>query len=312
MLYVVTATLNGLQYTEALIATLQQSVGQIPFRVIVIDNGSTDGTVKHLAQAWAGGPVSVMRNEWNTGVSAAWNMGIRIALANKAEAILVCGNDTAPMPGTVERLYGLVAAGVPFVTGTAVAYSTPEVKVPPVADPSDPLVAAPDFSFFMFNSTVLGIVGNSDVTEEIRQRRAAGSNVVVPVVMNPHEWGLFDSRYMPAFFEDNDYHHRMKLAGVLAVRDPKALFRHECSMTLRANPEVAKLNETTFAKNAELFKAKWGGYPHEVGLQQARPLNCSDAQWAQMSAGHPVTEVSREHVVKSAQAVYQRYGIGAQ
>ena len=309
MLYVVTATLNGLQYTQRLIEGLGRVGMAEPLRVVVIDNGSTDGTPEYLCDTYKGRQVLVVRNQGNTGVGAAWNLGIRIALLNQAEAVLVCGNDTVPMPGAVERLYALSASGVPFVTGTQVPYDEPDISVPP-ADVNDPLLAAPDFSFFLMNANVPNVLGNWDVQHEVSTRRQLGADAPLPAVaMNPWEWGLFDSRYFPAFFEDNDYHHRLQQAGILAVRDPGALFRHKCSATLQLNPDVAEMNKSTFGRNAELFKAKWGGYPQEVGLQQARPLNVTEEQWSAMSAGHPVAMVPQERVVAQARETYRRYGI---
>jgi hypothetical protein len=126
-----------------------------------------------------------------------------------------------------------------------------------------------------------------------------------------------DERLSPAYFEDNDYHLRLQRAGLLALRDPGAEFRHETSLTIRINPELAQQNQVTFARNAELFKAKYGGLPHEVEVTQgsnkyaigAKPLNVPDEQWQAMSGGHPIQELSRDEAVAQAKATYARYGI---
>ena len=321
MLYIVTATLNGLRRTQRLIASLAQ-VQSVPVRIIVVDNGSTDGTVEWLmgltAKTQDGQDVplvprilQVIANAGNLGASAAWNQGIRMALANGATAILVCGNDTVPQPGAVERLYARIQSGMAFVTGTPIPYDAPDSATMQI-ETTDPLIEAPDFSFFMLSPRAVDVIGKWDAGIEIEQQcRAKAEGAPSPnPLMNPWEWGLFDSRYYPAYFEDGDYHIRAKYAGLPCLRDPLALFRHDTSATIRENPELAKLNhETTFRRNAELFKAKWGGLPHELKIQQSRPLNVTDEQWLAMCGGVEPVAISHEAAVKAANQTYARYGI---
>lgn len=312
-MFVVTATLNGLDYTKRLLQSLR-NVNTLDLRVIVIDNGSTDGTPEYIASL--PGDIILVQHSRNTGAACAWNLGIRIALLNGADKILVCGNDTVPMPGTVERLSALIDEGIQFITGTAVLYDKPEVMVP-LAQPHEPLLEAPDFSFFMFTPAVIEALARMDESLEFEVIKQCNGERP-PVLMKPWDWGMFDERLSPAYFEDGDYHFRMQKAGLLALRDPGAEFRHETSLTIRINPEVGRLNQQqTFAQNANLFRAKWGGLPHEVEAQPgsnkrpigARPLNVSPEQWAQMSGGHPVAEMSREDAIAQAKAVYGKYGI---
>src|ERR1035437_240793 len=116
MLHVITATLGNLDHTKELLRALGKAAEKVPMRVIVVDNGSKDDTVPYLT-TW-GTAIQLFCFERNTGVATAWNTGIRFAMANNADAILVCGNDTAPLPGTVERLYAAIQSGIPFITGT--------------------------------------------------------------------------------------------------------------------------------------------------------------------------------------------------
>ncbi len=139
-----------------------------------------------------------------------------------------------------------------------------------------------------------------------------------PILCKPWDWGLFEERMTPAYFEDGDYHLRLQRAGLLALRDPGAEFRHETSLTIRINPELGQINQNqTFMRNAELFKAKYGGLPHEVEVTPgsnkyaigAKPLNVGDREWLAMSGCHPIQELSREEAVAQAKATYSRYGI---
>lgn len=292
-LYVVILTLNAVEHIKRLLTAL--TTVSIPMRVIVIDNGSTDGTRDYLSSIHSDGLIYVP-NETNIGVAAGWNLGIRIATANGAQAVLVVGHDTWPMPGTVERLIALLQEGVPFVTGTSVPYDTPEtaVALPPQGSA---LLAAPDFSFFLMGLGVVEVLGRFDATT---------GNI------SPWDMGLFDRQFAPAYFEDGDYHIRLQRAGIFAARDPGALFRHDCSLTLRSTPAVAQQNQTTFNENAQKFAKKWGALPHQLDVPaQARPLNVTDEQWTRMTGGRPVIELNRAELAEQARAVYARYGIAA-
>lgn len=291
-LYVIIAMLNARQHLPALLRRLADL--PFPVRVVAIDQGSTDGT-----REWLRGLVSdglmVVPNEGNVGVARAWNQGIRIALANRAEAVLICGHDTCPMPGAIERLVALAQSGVPFITGTQVPYDTPETPCAP-PQPGEPLIAAPDFSCFLLPTPTIEALA-------IHEARSGAK-------ISPWQLGLFDERFDPAYFEDGDYHIRLHQAGIGAFADPGALFRHDCSLTIRTNPEIARLNQETFRRNADLYAQKWGGLPHQLDVPpQARPLNVSDEQWAAMTGGRPVLQVDPAVVAANAQRVYAQYGI---
>lgn len=316
MLYVVVAVLNNGERLGALLTSLGEAaqVAQLPMRIVLVDNGSQDDLANGLAQSFAGrnSGVQVIYNERNTGAAAAWNLGIRFALVNGASQILVCGSDTCPLPSTVERLVAHANAGVPFITGTAIPYDANEsvmIAPPPVSNESV-LIAAPDFSFFLITVQAIEAVARWDGSIEFNVVKETGPADRPPVLTPPWCWGLFDERYWPSYFEDNDYHLRLERAGILAARDPEALFRHDCSLTIRTHPDLAKVNqEKTFANNAELFRAKWGGLPTEVGAVGARPLNVTDEQWQQMSGGRPVLEIDRGKAIEDARETYRRYGI---
>lgn len=72
--------------------------------------------------------------------------------------------------------------------------------------------------------------------------------------------GYFDERFFPAYFEDEDYRYRMKLAGFVPRSVPGCHIEHVESATIQAMPadqkEIFKLH---FQKNLSLYRQKWGG-----------------------------------------------------
>lgn len=76
--------------------------------------------------------------------------------------------------------------------------------------------------------------------------------------------GMFDENFHPAYYEDNDFDYRCRLAGVPMAGLPAGL-THDISSTLQSSPSFREGNVRSFPKNADYFVRKWGGTPyHEV------------------------------------------------
>jgi GT2 family glycosyltransferase len=81
-----------------------------PDRVIVVDNGSTDGSLAYLRTRWP--QVAVLDAGSNLGFSGGNNLGIRDALAARADYVLLLNNDAELLPGALDELLaGLEEAG---------------------------------------------------------------------------------------------------------------------------------------------------------------------------------------------------------
>lgn len=65
--------------------------------------------------------------------------------------------------------------------------------------------------------------------------------------------GLFDERFHPIYFEDNDYERRLEASGVKA-NFIHATLRHDNSSTL--NSGFHSQNDLTFYRNSKLFQQK--------------------------------------------------------
>lgn len=95
MLYLVIPVFNRWHFTRTCLHALQAQTVQ-DFRVIVVDDGSTDGTGEHLAREFAS--VLVLRGTGQLYWTAAVNLGIRCALARGADRIMTLNNDVVPPP----------------------------------------------------------------------------------------------------------------------------------------------------------------------------------------------------------------------
>ncbi len=70
--------------------------------------------------------------------------------------------------------------------------------------------------------------------------------------------GLFDEGFKLAYFEDNDYHHRMKLDDIDNSCDTWAPFAHYGSRTIK---EGGVNHHSAFVANRAFFYKKWGFLP---------------------------------------------------
>jgi len=74
--------------------------------------------------------------------------------------------------------------------------------------------------------------------------------------------GPFDERFWPAYFEDNDYHRRMKLLGYDFATAPVS-YDHVGSATIKSFSEAEmSTHHARFEANKQKYIAKWGGPPH--------------------------------------------------
>jgi len=101
---VVIPTWNGRELLDAALASLRgQSLP--PDEVIVVDNGSTDGTVEHVRAQWPA--VTVLALPENTGFAAATNRGIERA---SGEFVALVNNDVELHPDFLRELVTALSA----------------------------------------------------------------------------------------------------------------------------------------------------------------------------------------------------------
>jgi glycosyltransferase involved in cell wall biosynthesis len=105
---IIIACWNELEFTRQCIPTLRRHT-RGPWELIVIDNGSTDGTATYLAGVCdlAAVPVTVISNSMNLGFPAAMNQGLRRA---RGEYLVLLNNDVVVTDGWLDQLIGLANA----------------------------------------------------------------------------------------------------------------------------------------------------------------------------------------------------------
>lgn len=229
---IVIAVLNQLDYTRQCLESLRTHA-DIPYEVIIVDNGSTDGSAAVCTAAGC----RVIRNAENLGCARAWNQGIRAA---HAPLILVMNNDIVVTPGWLRAL-------VEFRARTGVAVASPAV-INGLCD-YDLLAMAAEYHRRFGSLSRPGWRGECFLTA-----RAVYDQV-----------GLFDERFVRGGFEDDDFDIRLRRAGLRTAVTGAALIHHFSQITQRATAGAAWKKVKN--PNKTLLEAKWGWH---LRLRRAR------------------------------------------
>lgn len=142
-------TFNNLDLTRRCVESVRNQ--DIETRIVIIDNGSTDGTREWLQEFEGYGEAYL--NPTNRGVSFGWNVGLENLFSQGAEHCFVVNNDTV-LPRWWCRT--LLSYDGPFVTGVA-------IDTMPLREPDKcPLSPHPDFSAFLIRKECWQKVGAFD------------------------------------------------------------------------------------------------------------------------------------------------------
>jgi len=233
---VIIPTWNQLQYSQRCIESIRKHT-HLPYELIVVDNGSTDGTRAWL-ESLSG--VHLIANETNLGYPKACNQGLRAA---KGENLLLLNNDTVVTPGWLRRLLErLHSAEDVGIVGPLTNYAVGEQRIEP---PYRDLAQLDGFAW-----------------ELGRRHRGAsfatGMLVGFCLLMRRDvldRIGLLDEGFGIGTFEDTDLSFRATKEGYRLLVCQDAFVHHFGSRTISGNAVgVHELLE----QNRLRFETKWG------------------------------------------------------
>lgn len=201
------------------------------FEVMVVDNGSTDGSLEWLAETWPG--VKVLALGTNLGFSAANNRGIH---ATHAPWLVILNNDTVPEPGW---LAALIAAGesnprIGAVASHQVFYDRPQmvnsagIAVDPAGIAWDGLGGTRLPERAALATAALRPVFGASAGAGLYRRAALWD--VGESVRPDQPTEIFDESFF-MYLEDVDLAWRLRLRNWTCVLAPLALIRHHGSAT---------------------------------------------------------------------------------
>ena len=98
-LAIVIVSFNTREHLHACLRSLHDAPPDLTHTIVVVDNGSSDGSAAAVRRAWP--RVQVVEMGRNAGFSAGANAGIR---ACESELVLLLNSDTVVRPGNIDRL----------------------------------------------------------------------------------------------------------------------------------------------------------------------------------------------------------------
>jgi len=101
MIYIVTPVFNRKEFTKNYLLALQKQTDQ-NFKVIIVDDGSTDGTSTMIEEEFP--EVILLKENGDLWWAEATNIGVRYAIKNNADYIMTLNDDTIPQKDYMENM----------------------------------------------------------------------------------------------------------------------------------------------------------------------------------------------------------------
>ena len=219
---------NQLHYTRNCLGSLNRD-GVEDRNIVLVDNGSTDGTREFLASR---PELKVISNEKNLGCSAAWNQGVEKAAS--ADWKIVINNDVIVAPGFRGSL-------VDFATETACDIISPAMTEGEL-----------DYDFEQFSSEFLGKMAAV-------RRLGTASGVCFMVHRRVFDKiGVFDVKLGQAGYEDEDFFRRARAAGFQLAMTGRAYLHHFGSVTQKKLKSEMGMAGSAHLGNRDYFREKHG------------------------------------------------------
>jgi len=249
MVYVVILAFNHYEATRRALSSLQ-ALTYPDFKVLVLDNGSTDETLVRLPHEFP--EVHLHSNASNVGFAAGINVGIRIALEAGADYVFVLNNDVIVDPHILEPLVRAASADVGAVAPLIYSVEEPD-RIWSAGFKRHPLLLE-------MRGGSRGKLANQQLQGMIEVDFLIGcASLLHAEVLR--EVGLFDERYF-FYYEDLDLSMRIQAHGYRLLVVPSARLWHQGAAT--AGPG-SPFNVYQMARGSVLFFRS-----HARGLQ--RPL----------------------------------------
>jgi GT2 family glycosyltransferase len=211
---------NGIQDTLKCIASLLDQT--LPSTIIIIDNGSTDGSIEQIKSMYAN--VVLLEQEYNLGFAGGVNVGINFALENNYTHIALFNNDATADKDWLKNLLAIINENTIGIATGLLLNSTGE-RIDTTGEfyskwgLSFPRNRGENRVFAHPDGLVFGASGGATLYRSEMLR----------------DIGLFDEDFF-AYYEDADISFRAQLAGWKVKYTSEAIAYHKQGATSKKIP----------------------------------------------------------------------------
>ena len=253
---IVIVTYNEIDFTRQCLDSIRLLTDE-PYEIIVVDNGSTDGTVEYLR---AMTDVRLIENDSNRGFPAAANQGMSVAAGKQ---LLLLNNDVVVTTGWLGRMLRALRGGDASI-GLVGPHSN-FVSGPQQIEVGDDNIAELDGFAWDFGKAQNGVM--------VEVSRLVGFCLLIKRELID-AIGLLDEQFGIGCFEDDDYCSRAIAAGFRAVIAGDSFMHHFGSRTfLGSGFDAAR----SMRENHARFLAKWSANGNGRNGEHVQP---SPINWA--------------------------------
>ncbi len=200
MMFIVTPVFNRKEFTRNYLLALRKNTN-INFRVIIVDDGSTDGTSQMIEKDFP--EIILLKEDGDLWWAEATNIGIRYAMEQGATYVMTLNDDTIPEPDYIEKMTDWSTRNPNALLG-AFAIDAESNK----ATYGGEILNWKTGKF----ENVLGNIPKSKQNGLYKVNTFPGRGLLIPVdVFN--NIGLYDSKNFPQTIADLDFTARADSAG---------------------------------------------------------------------------------------------------
>ncbi|HIC91275.1 MAG TPA: glycosyltransferase family 2 protein [Syntrophaceae bacterium] len=230
------------------------------FEVIVVDNGSTDDSVRQIRQEFP--DVVIIENGKNLGFAEGNNVGIRYAIKNGAEYVLLLNNDTVVDP---QLLNAFVEASQLYpeagIFGAKIYYYSEPNRIWDAGAKWNQNIG----KFYIIGENQLD--NENKFEQMIEVDYACGCSLFFRTAL-VSKIGLLDQRFFLTW-EETDWCYSARRAGFKCLYVPKAKVWHKVSASFGGNHSPLFRyfyirNRLLWAQRNLPFSKRWDVYKHVV------------------------------------------------
>jgi len=243
---IVVLTYNTRELTSQCLASFAPTLHQSGWQIIVVDNGSTDGSADALQARYPFADIIV--SDRNLGFAGGNNLGLRRA---RGRVLFLINSDVLATADALRALAhqfevrseaGILSAGLRTATGEAQAFAYGE---------------DPTLSYLMRRGARAllrrGPLHRWDVDQPIETDWVSGACLAIRSEAL-QQIGLLDERF-PLYFEDNDWCLRARQAGWKVIYDPRFVVTH---LGGRSQPQRRTASQLYYRSMVEFYAKHYG------------------------------------------------------